>query len=646
MDFEGENGTWDGGDDDKWIVIPAIAKCPPANRPLPVPPVSASRSGMPSHFLQLGGLPVPAPKARFWQTASARHAVPQLCPTVPSPDSSRTTAPPSGEPLAAPSSKRCRTVASASDVLRLSAPSKSTWLIQQWMVILGQVSSCSQLASDLFQSDHGKAHASRILDQFAPSTLLRYFSAWQSFFSTLSSLHVALSTLSEVQLSDILLTCRLSRGSDKSSCCGCALIIKAVRWVATNADVACLKIAWSPVISSFLRSRVPKELKEAIPFPLFLMVHFERRILMSTCPLVEVILLGSILAATWGGLRFADAQRCSFDTFVFDGISFRANCWRTKTSHRGQPWGFQASGFLSLGPHCWTWKWLQALDQLWHQARSTDLDMAVPDFLFPRMDSKGIQLPWRAMSYADMLYHLRRVSLLPWRSSQVNFPNLTAHSMKTTLLTWGAQLAATGTVTTEERHIQGHHKQGNKSMRLYSRDDVFAQLQFQTKLINAVHRGVRFQVPQHRGAQKPMTEPAVQMEFYRKDLPDHSWFMFNFEDDHIPVPSPPQHAASDDEASSGSSSSSSSDSEHSGVAADATAVTAPDELLLGFVSHIQHAMVASTTDIHPFFRGQHFAAACGTPLHCHCKFAEQPDPALMLCQRPACKRAWQALLLK
>ena len=180
------------------------------------------------------------------------------------------------------------------------------------------------------------------------------------------------------------------------------------------------------------------------------------------------------------------------------------------------PGGIQASGMLSLGEFSWVEKWLITLDQLWFAAKSTDMDMPIPDFLVPRMGANSIALPWAPMSYADALYWIRYMTAPPWKSAQQKSDHLTAHSIKSTLLSWGAQLIADGNITQEERLLQGHHRQGTStSLRLYSRDDVHGQLSFQKKLITFIRPG-RFTTPLHRGAQHLVPEPPVQMEFFRK----------------------------------------------------------------------------------------------------------------------------------
>ena len=121
------------------------------------------------------------------------------------------------------------------------------------------------------------------------------------------------------------------------------------------------------------------------------------------------------------------------------------------------------------------------------------------------------------MTYAEALAGIRRITSLSWKSSPQKSNHWTAHSMKSTLLSWGSQLMAEGLVQPEEKLLQGHHRQGaNCSLRVYSRDDVHGQLSFQRKLFDHVRSGGRFSTPQHRGGQHPMMEPAVQVEFFRK----------------------------------------------------------------------------------------------------------------------------------
>ena len=648
--------------DSDWEFIPASPKCSVFQaRPLPVPqPTRPFRPRHDGQELTVGGLPIPAPRSRAKSAAlpppkplanDPVQGPQQFCMSV-SPQSIRLGRPGRDRPMKSTATG----VAQSAQLLRLQKPSNSGWLVQEWNSILSNLGKESSVHQALESSSHPQEHAARILDQFAPSTLLRYFSAWQSFYSTLTSLHLSIHTLTESALADALVSISLSKKMECSA--GCQITIKAIRWVATHAGVSNLSSAWSPLVESFLRSRIPKELKESVPLSLFTLIQLERRILMSSCPVVEVVIIGAILVCTWAGLRFADAQRCSFQSFCYDGKSLRGSCWRTKTSHRGQPWGITASGFLSLGTFCWTEKWLITMDELWHTSKSTDLDMQVPDFLFPQLGQEGIALPWTPMSYADALFWIRKITALPWKQQPQESSHWTAHSMKSTLLSWGAQLIASGTISQEERLLQGHHRQGaNRSLRVYSRDDVYGQLTFQSKLVEHVRRGGRFAVPQHRGAQHPLAEPSVQVEFFRKSASQYTWKCFEFSKALQPVveqvSAPTLH---EDSSSSSGDSSDSSESSASESMANVPAsrqkrirkTTTPEpceEILIAAATNVQHAMVASSQDWHPYFSGSHYQAACGARLDPDkTRFYRDMDAGLLLCQCAACMKAWKAVL--
>jgi len=82
----------------------------------------------------------------------------------------------------------------------------------------------------------------------------------------------------------------------------------------------------------------------------------------------------------------------------------------------------------------------------------------------------------------------------------------TLHSLKTTYLSWMAQLS----LPLSARFLQGHHKPPG-SAQLYSRDDVWPALKAQAILWRSVHSGFRPARPQHRGGQAPLLEPPLEL---------------------------------------------------------------------------------------------------------------------------------------
>lgn len=151
-----------------------------------------------------------------------------------------------------------------------------------------------------------------------------------------------------------------------------------------------------------------------------------------------------------------------------------------------------------------------------------------PDFLLPACDFERVFIPLTPMSYAGALFFVRHFIHCPWKSQSSPLKGLdlsfTVHSLKATLLSWGPQLHSV--VSRELRLAQDHHKEPNDSLNAYGRDSVWGSLHYQRILIDQVRSGFRPQIPQHRGAQQPLVEPAVTLEFFRKDLPSVQWRWF------------------------------------------------------------------------------------------------------------------------
>ncbi|CAL1138035.1 unnamed protein product [Cladocopium goreaui] len=287
----------------------------------------------------------------------------------------------------------------------------------------------------------------------------------------------------------------LSRSTSHGSS-SCSSVIKALRWLLKSAEVGCLQVVHSVLIGTFLNQKVPKDRKQAPPLPLWALVQWERRVLMSNCTVLEIILLGTFLLMAWGSLRFSDAQRLDLQKIIYHDGTMRGVIWRSKTAVSGMPLAVAAEGFLSKGSHNWLWKFLTVLDTVLAKSGLSDVD-----FLLPLMDEDGPVYPLQPMDYATALFYLRKFLGCPW--SQRPDPlqhlklNFTLHSLKATLLSWGPQLHEK--VTPEQRLSQGHHSDPNSSLDTYSRDVVWTSLTYQRKMIQEVQSGWRPAIAQHRG---------------------------------------------------------------------------------------------------------------------------------------------------
>ena len=164
-------------------------------------------------------------------------------------------------------------------------------LCQIWLDLLSQLGPLSRIWQETSMSQHQRMHLNRILDNVASGTPMKYLSSCKSSFRTCKALQLDLTSLTEVQLADILITMSLSRSTSQDSS-SCSLVIKALRWLLKSAEVGCLPVVHSILIGTFLNQKVPRDRKQAPPLPLWALVQWERCVLLSNCTVLEVILLG------------------------------------------------------------------------------------------------------------------------------------------------------------------------------------------------------------------------------------------------------------------------------------------------------------------------------------------------------------------
>ena len=525
-------------------------------------------------------------------------------------------------------------------ISRVRFSSASPVLCQMWFELLSQLGPLSRIWQETSMSQHQRMHLNRILDNVAPGTAMKYISSCKSFFKTCKALQVDLVSITEVQLADILITMSLSRSTSHGSS-SCSSVIKALRWLLKSAEVGCLQVVHSVLIGTFLNQKVPRDRKQAPPLPLWALVQGERRVLMSNCTVLEIILLGTFLLMAWGSLRFSDAQRLDLQKIIYHDGTMRGVIWRSKTAVSGMPLAVAAEGFLSKGSHNWLWKFLTVLDTVLAKSGLSDVD-----FLLPLMDEDGPVYPLQPMDYATALFYLWKFLGCPW--SQRPDPlqhlklNFTLHSLKATLLSWGPQLHEK--VTPEQRLSQGHHSDPNSSLDTYSRDVVWTSLTYQRKMIQEVQGGWRPAIAQHRGSQAPMVEPKVVLEKFVKSLPqfDFQWFQFNESSE----TQPPDFLESSTSSSESSSDSSSDDEVMEPRPKTSKVDVVPldvDEVLVGRYRAVVHALVRAgdDEDWRPRWQGQPLKPACGRQMRgVEAEILDRLDSTMPFCQHAACRKVW------
>ena len=115
--------------------------------------------------------------------------------------------------VASPVAKRVKTIQSQStklpvlghqadraSMLRSKQPSSNPFIVQQFKCILEKLGDQSGLAVALKASKHPDIHLHRVLDEFAPSTVLKYMSGILHFLKLCSEFHLVWYQLSPIDV--------------------------------------------------------------------------------------------------------------------------------------------------------------------------------------------------------------------------------------------------------------------------------------------------------------------------------------------------------------------------------------------------------------------------------------------------------------
>ena len=533
---------------------------------------------------------------------------------------------------------------------RLRHPSDSPVITGKFDALLHEFGSLSDVYQALQQSQFADAHRDRLLNAFGASTVFRYLQSVQQFSNTLKTLGFTFTDLTVTQLVDCLAVMSQSRASSSDAISG-NFTLKALRWFRKIAGVSCLEIVFSPLADSFLKVRLTTDKKEAPPLPLWILFHWEKRILFSQSTTFEIIMLGAFLFMTWSSLRFSDVQRMNIESLVLSDMELRGMVWRSKTRPNGHPFGISSNGLCSTGSFTWVVKFLRTWDAL-----LADSGCVTWDFLIPHLSEQGTLLSHEPLDYASALRIFRDMLYTPWKRFSGSHPldqmklNYTLHSAKATLLSFGPQLGSV--VESDDRLQQGHHADPRKSLRLYGRDSVWGALRYQQVVIQQIRKGFRPKTAQHRGGQQPLGEPPVTLECFRKQTDEYVYRYLPFAAPNLTIEV--DEAPLTEEICSTSASDSDGSSQPNGDIDDAGNVTKlsqvheeseVDEIIFAKHRRVTHAMVVlSSEDLdRPFYLDKYWRPACGTHMsHEDTKFLSEWDSTLSFCQHPGCKKAWAA----
>ncbi|CAE6949096.1 mfsd7-A, partial [Symbiodinium sp. CCMP2456] len=404
-------------------------------------------------------------------------------------------------------------------------------------------------------------HCLAVVATFRPSTLERYLRVAAAWVLFLECSGIALAAITLPSLLDFLAAARASHSQDREvHQTSAASSVKALRWVVKCAQWHSLAVAMdSPVIRAYSLRGTAKDRREALPIPWALISAWEFHVCTSGAPLTTKLILGAILLAVHGCLRFGDLQRIDFESLSLSRTALHGICYATKTTDKGQPFAVTLAGLTgrSTTASCWVLHWLHAMrtaiDSMWSPGD-------VVDFVWlstaPELNSI---LELSPASYCTAMLALRWAATLPWLPPGQGLTaheaaQLTLHSMKPTGLASAAQLR----LWKEHRLTHGHHRD---SAALYSRNDVFASLDVQHSLSDSMCAGWRAERSIARGGQAPIPEPPFALppgpvleELPAQDLLDPRWVFFVTRHEHlhaaaaatVGAPAEPQPPSPDD----------------------------------------------------------------------------------------------------
>ena len=102
-------------------------------------------------------------------------------------------------------------------MLRSKQPSSNPFIVQQFKSILEKLGEHSGLALALKESKRPDIHLHRVLDEFAPSTVLKYMSGILHFLKLCLEFRLTWHDLRPMELADLLLQSSIHKSPDESS---------------------------------------------------------------------------------------------------------------------------------------------------------------------------------------------------------------------------------------------------------------------------------------------------------------------------------------------------------------------------------------------------------------------------------------------
>ena len=226
---------------------------------------------------------------------------------------------------------------------------------EKWRVELAPVLEGSPSFAGL-DKELASASLSRVLQRSAAGTLRKHFPGWRLWKSFASDHGWEGGGFSQSQL--VLFLQALAEAGHAPAAASSLRFVASILghkcWIEQLAD---------PVVKAWCSSKAKKLVqKEALPLPLHVVVALEASI---CCDLVsgvsaDTLLVCGFLMMIWGSLRFSDAQRIDVAGLTLENGLLRGECWRTKSSSSGMPFGILTMGIC----HNWSGAVAAVIEQM------------------------------------------------------------------------------------------------------------------------------------------------------------------------------------------------------------------------------------------------------------------------------------------
>ena len=377
--------------------------------------------------------------------------------------------------------------------------------------MLVELGDTSKLATDLVRSRHLNFHIRQSVARPAAGTLRKHLQQW-SFWSEWAlecDIHPGKSTQADMadHLHAVVTGARQDRSRVRTSTLSGA--IQSVTFVSRKAQVEpLLAILDTPLIGRYLAGdAAPRPRREALPLPLAALVQWERWICSESAPEHEILFNWQPAAL---GMGRPPLRRC---VVASRQTCQEGECWRTKVCRSGQPFGALANGSSGRRPS-WGWGHVYV-----NSLRLPDGGLRRPEpgrrLSCPTngllRQASGDGRHTLALQHSTNVPSKSSTSAADAKRSNDARPSPVLHhtlrSLKATVLSIAKRIDA----PEHHRAEQGHRRQhgGCASVRLDSRDDVRG-----CACVPATRcsESDRILTAQGRGAQIPLTEPAVQID--------------------------------------------------------------------------------------------------------------------------------------